>query len=198
MRRLGITSANWASVPERDGREPLTALWPSGKRITSAPIACSPNFDVSASWPRSRPLRACRQRSAGRGAGRQRARTVAVGRLSGRQVRPAAATWRGDGLLRPGTGDGPDLQLLQQDAMFAFLADGSFQEGVDIAAKLRDDVRRLQGGADHAGRRCLAKGDYPAALDGIRHSRSERSRRAASRPSGVLGRSRRGQASMRR
>ncbi|WP_235918955.1 tetratricopeptide repeat protein [Aureimonas psammosilenae] len=33
----------------------------------------------------------------------------------------------------------PNSQVLQQDAMFAFLADGKFERGVALAAKLRDD-----------------------------------------------------------
>nr|WP_255617800.1 tetratricopeptide repeat protein [Aurantimonas sp. VKM B-3413] len=58
----------------------------------------------------------------------------------------------------------PTSEQLQQDAMFAFLADGSFQEGVDMAAKLHDDsaaskVARITLGVD-----ALRKGDYQAAL----------------------------------
>ncbi|MEX6505660.1 tetratricopeptide repeat protein [Jiella sp. M17.18] len=58
----------------------------------------------------------------------------------------------------------PTSQLLQQDAMFAFLADGNFQEGVDLAAKLHDDadaskVARITLGVD-----ALRKGDFQAAI----------------------------------
>ncbi|HEX2020951.1 MAG TPA: tetratricopeptide repeat protein [Aurantimonas sp.] len=58
----------------------------------------------------------------------------------------------------------PDLDLLQQDAMFAFLADGRFEEGIDLAAKLRDSadagkVARITLGVD-----ALRKGDYDKAI----------------------------------
>ena len=58
----------------------------------------------------------------------------------------------------------PDSDLLQQDAMFAFLADGRFEEGLDLAAKLRDTadagkVARITLGVD-----ALRKGDYDKAI----------------------------------
>ena len=57
----------------------------------------------------------------------------------------------------------PTSDLLQQDAMFAFLAEGQVKEGVDLAAKLRDDpdagkVARIALGVD-----ALRKGDFGAA-----------------------------------
>ncbi|MEF2552397.1 tetratricopeptide repeat protein [Aurantimonas sp. A2-1-M11] len=58
----------------------------------------------------------------------------------------------------------PTSQILQQDAMFAFLADGRFKDAVDIAAKLRDvpeagKVARIAIGVDS-----LAKGAFDAAI----------------------------------
>ncbi|KQT88532.1 hypothetical protein ASG48_00830 [Aurantimonas sp. Leaf443] len=58
----------------------------------------------------------------------------------------------------------PTSQVLQQDAMFAFLADGRFKEGAELAAKLRDDseagkVARMTLGVD-----ALARGDHSAAI----------------------------------
>nr|WP_245396544.1 tetratricopeptide repeat protein [Jiella sonneratiae] len=58
----------------------------------------------------------------------------------------------------------PTSAMLQQDAMFAYLADGRFKEGVDLAAKLHDDetvakVARITLGVD-----ALTKGDYEAAI----------------------------------
>lgn len=58
----------------------------------------------------------------------------------------------------------PTSETLQQDAMFAYLADGRFIDGVDIAAKLRDDttvskVARITLGVD-----ALRKGDFEAAI----------------------------------
>ena len=57
----------------------------------------------------------------------------------------------------------PTSDLLQQDAMFAFLAEGQIKEGIDLAAKLRDDpdagkVARIALGVD-----ALRKGDFAAA-----------------------------------
>nr|WP_246753904.1 tetratricopeptide repeat protein [Jiella flava] len=58
----------------------------------------------------------------------------------------------------------PTSEPLQQDAMFAYLADGRFKDGVDLAAKLRDDsnvskVARITLGVD-----ALRKGDFNAAI----------------------------------
>ncbi|MCE7027665.1 tetratricopeptide repeat protein [Jiella avicenniae] len=58
----------------------------------------------------------------------------------------------------------PTAEALQQDAMFAYLADGRFKDGVDLAAKLRDDanvakVARITLGVD-----ALTKGDFEAAI----------------------------------
>ena len=58
----------------------------------------------------------------------------------------------------------PTSQLLQQDAMFAFLADGRFKDAVDIASKLRDvpeagKVARIALGVD-----ALSKGAFDAAI----------------------------------
>ncbi|WP_188911436.1 tetratricopeptide repeat protein [Aureimonas endophytica] len=59
----------------------------------------------------------------------------------------------------------PTAQLLQQDAMFAFLANGQFAKGVELAAKLRDDaeagkVARIALGID-----ALVKGDWGGAIE---------------------------------
>lgn len=59
----------------------------------------------------------------------------------------------------------PTSQVLQQDAMFAFLADGQFHKGVELAAKLRDDteagkVARIALGVDG-----LATGKYSGAIE---------------------------------
>nr|WP_245198410.1 tetratricopeptide repeat protein [Jiella mangrovi] len=58
----------------------------------------------------------------------------------------------------------PTSETLQQDAMFAYLADGRFKDGVDLAAKLRDEasvakVARITLGVD-----ALRKGDFDAAI----------------------------------
>lgn len=58
----------------------------------------------------------------------------------------------------------PTSDLLQQDAMFAFLADGRFKDGVDMAAKLRDapeasKVARMALGID-----ALSRGNFDAAI----------------------------------
>ena len=57
----------------------------------------------------------------------------------------------------------PTSDLLQQDAMFAFLAEGQIKDGIDLAAKLRDDpdagkVARIALGVD-----AIKKGDFSAA-----------------------------------
>jgi len=58
----------------------------------------------------------------------------------------------------------PTSDLLQQDAMFAFIADGRFKDGVDMAAKLRaapeaSKVARIALGID-----ALSKGNFDAAI----------------------------------
>ncbi|MCP3054415.1 tetratricopeptide repeat protein [Aurantimonas marianensis] len=58
----------------------------------------------------------------------------------------------------------PTSNLLRQDAMFAFLADGRFKDGVDMAAKLRDapeasKVARMALGVD-----ALGRGNFDAAI----------------------------------
>nr|WP_304363868.1 tetratricopeptide repeat protein [Jiella sp. LLJ827] len=59
----------------------------------------------------------------------------------------------------------PTSDFLQQDAMFAYIGDGRFEDGVDMAAKLRDDpaagkVARITLGVD-----ALQKGDFDAAIE---------------------------------
>ncbi|WP_245514853.1 tetratricopeptide repeat protein [Jiella endophytica] len=98
----------------------------------------------------------------------QRAAIPSAGSLSGAYL--AAKTAQASGDLKTATdfysqalSIDPTSETLQQDAMFAYLADGRFADGVDIAAKLRDDatvakVARITLGVD-----ALRKGDFDAA-----------------------------------
>ena len=94
---------------------------------------------------------------------------AAAGSLSGAYL--AAKTAQASGDLKTATdfyaqalSIDPTSETLQQDAMFAYLADGRFADGVDIAAKLRDDdtvakVARITLGVD-----ALRKGDFDSAI----------------------------------
>ena len=112
---------------------------------------------------------------AGRAAGQDgmsaftKAPTETAGSLSGAYL--AAKTAQASGDLDAATdyftqalSIDPTSETLQQDAMFAYLADGRFKDGVDLAAKLRDEeavakVARITLGVD-----ALTKGDFDAAI----------------------------------
>ncbi|MBB4002941.1 tetratricopeptide repeat protein [Aurantimonas endophytica] len=89
--------------------------------------------------------------------------------LSGAYLAAKAAQLEGDleaasDFYRQALAIDPDSDLLQQDAMFAFFANGRFEEGIDLAAKLRDTpeaskVARITLGVD-----ALRKGDYDKAI----------------------------------
>ncbi len=105
----------------------------------------------------------------GAGADGQAAGRPATETLSGAYLAAKSAQLGGDlgtatGYYAEALRIDPTANVLQKDAMFAFLADGQFERGVALAAKLRDDdeagkVARIALGID-----ALATGRYDAAI----------------------------------
>ncbi|MCQ8783789.1 tetratricopeptide repeat protein [Mangrovibrevibacter kandeliae] len=93
-----------------------------------------------------------------------------VSSVSGAYLAAKAAQISGDLGVATGYFDAalrydPESEDLQQDALFAYLADGRFKNGVDLAAKLRDDpdvgkVARIALGVDD-----LRRGAFDAAVE---------------------------------